>query len=313
MPDLTSDYILELKYRPKIMPYVILPERLRNFFDKIIEKGKLPNLLLSGIQGTGKTTTALCLVNQLELDSLYINMSLNTGIDTIRSKIITFASSVSLEGKKKVVIGDEFDRLSSHAMDSLKSVIEEFSHNCTFIFTSNHKNKITAPILSRLEEVDFNFTKEENVEMMKLFFKRLLTILKKEKIEYDKKGVGELIKTFWPDMRKILNEVQKLSLQGPITEKVIKKKLAANIETYFKIIRSQDFGKLKQYIVNLSVDHRSFLGEVFDKLPKFVKSDDLPQAINIVGQWDYRSAFAVDIQIPLITCSVELMTECEWR
>ena len=303
----TDTFIWELKYRPTKIEDVILPRKIKKHLSGIVKLGNLPNMLFSGSPGTGKTTCALILPKELELSSLYINMSKNTGIDSIRGQVESFASTSSITGKKKVIIGDECDRLSPQAFDSLKSTIEEFSNNCTFIFTSNHKHKIPDPIISRLQEIDFIISKSESMDIKKELFENMKIILRKEKVPFEKKAIIKIVQTFYPDFRKCLNEIQKLSIQGPITNEMVSENIATNIDEYFKCIIDRNFSKLRSYISNISIDLKSFYIYIFRNLEKYIKNDDIPEGILLLSKYQYESAFAIDPEITLTACSIELM------
>ena len=304
----TDNFIFELKYRPNKIKDIILPKKIKKHLLSIIEDKKLPNLLFSGSPGTGKTTVALAIPHQLELNSLYINMSKNTGIDTIRGQVEAFASTSSITGKKKVIIGDECDRLSPQAFDSLKGTIEEFSNNCTFIFTSNHKYKIPDPIISRLQEVDFIISKSEINDIKKQLFENIIKILKIESIQFEKKAIVKIVNSFFPDFRKCLNETQKLSMQGPITLTSVEENVATNINEYFKCIKSQNFTDLRSYISNISVDLKCFYSYIFRNLEKFISNESISEAIILLAKYQHESAFSIDPEITLTACSIEMMS-----
>lgn len=303
----TDNFIFELKYRPNKIEDIILPKKIKNHLLTLVKTGNLPNLIFSGSPGTGKTTAALAIPKELELSSLYINMSKNTGIDTIRGQVESFASTSSISGKKKVIVGDECDRLSPQAFDSLKSVIEEFSNNCTFIFCSNHKYKIPSPIISRLQEVDFVIPKTEINDLKKQLFNNIVKILKTESIQFEKKAIVKIVNSFFPDFRKCLNETQKLSMQGPITLVVVEENVATDINEYFKCIKSQNFSDLRAYISNISIDLKSFYSYIFRNLEKYVSNESISESIVMLAKYQYESAFSVDPEITLTACSIELM------
>lgn len=308
----TDNFIFELKYRPEKIENIILPKKIKTHLLTLIKTGNLPNLLFSGSAGTGKTTCALAIPKELGLNSLYMNMSKNTGIDSIRGQVEAFATTSSITGKKKVIIGDECDRLSPQAFDSLKGTIEEFSNNCTFIFTSNHKNKIPDPIISRLQEVDFVISKSETNDIKKQLFNNIIKILRDETIQFEKKAIIKVINNFFPDFRKCLNETQKLSMQGPITLAAVDDNLATDINEYFKCIKSQNFTELRSYISNISVDLKGFYGYIFKNLDKYVANESIAEAIILLAKYQYESAFAIDPEITLVAFSIELMS-CNFK
>jgi DNA polymerase III delta prime subunit len=283
-------------------------------FLNILKEGIIPNMLISGPQGCGKTTVAFCLADQMESNTLYINMSLDTGIDKIRYDVKKFISSMSFKKGKKIVIGDEFDRLSPQAMDSLKSTIEEYSSHASFIFTSNHKNKIIPALRSRIQEVDFVFTSEEAKLMKKEFFSVVCKCLKSEGLkDFERKAVGKVIQMYFPDMRKVLNELQMLSKMGPITVEAVYKLIVNDMTEFFTYLRDKDFGKLRKYLAQLSVDYNSFYPAMFHQIHKFVKPDSIPAAVLTIAEWGYKAAFSVDGVIPLTACAIEMMSDCEWN
>jgi DNA polymerase III gamma/tau subunit len=302
-----DDFIWELKYRPTTLDQIILPDYLFKQMDSIKSKGKLPNMLFSGSAGTGKTTTAFVLADDMDLSAMYLNMSLESSIDVIRNKLMGFASSVSLTGQQKVFIGDEFDRLSAAAMDSLKGVIEKMSSNCKFIFTSNHKGKIIEPIISRLQEVDFVYSKDDAGLMKKRMWKTCCQICQKEEVVFDKAAVAEVVKDLFPDMRKILNHLQMLSLRGDITEAAVAAAIATDTEEWFKLIRDNDWTGTRQYIVDLPIAFNDFYSVLYNNIERFVHADNVSEAIVMVAKYQYEASFAVDKQIPLAALAIEMM------
>ena len=304
-------FIFELKYRPKAIKDLILPSHIKKQFENVIKNGNLPNFLFAGTAGVGKTTAGFCLCNELGLNYKYINMSKNTGIDVIRNQVETFATTASFDGKKKVIIGDEADRLSQNALDSLKGIIEEFSNNCTFIFTSNSKYKIPAPLISRFQEIDFVVPKDEKMDMMRSTLKRLIGISKLENIEFEKKALMILIKTFFPDFRKCLNELQKLSMQGKITEASVCNNIVTDIDKYFVALKEKDFTSLRTYVTNIN-DCKTFYTNIYNSLQKYVSVDDISEAIICVSKYMFESSFVADPEITLMACGMEMMN-FEWK
>ena len=312
-----DEFVFGLKYRPTIIENVILPKRYKTLFQNMVDTKDIGNILLNGQRGTGKTTVAFCLSDQTELDTLYINMSKDNSIDVIRDRIINFVSTVSFTGGKKIIIGDECDRLSIQAMDSLKTEIETFTKNCNFIFITNHKNKITPELLSRLDEIDFVFSQEEKVEMMKEFYNSLLKILETEGIKYEKSAIGTLVKSHFPDMRKTINILNLIAKQNnkEITVQFLNKNsvLDSDLTEFYKHMANKDFSSIKKLILSFPIDLKSFYSSIFKSIGYYVKPESEPAAILILGKWDYQSSFTCDPQIPLLSCCVELMTECEWN
>ena len=311
---MADDFIWSLKYRPRAIEDVVLPEKLKKQFSNLIKKGKIGNILLSGRAGTGKTTSAFILGDTIDADVMYMNLSDETGVEGIRTKVRQFVSSASFGGKKKVFIGDEADRLSNNAQDLLKAEIESFSKNCSFIFTTNHQNRIIEPLKSRMQEIDFGvYTKKELSQAKREFYKSLIMILKKEQVKYEKEAVAQLVNTFFPDMRKCLNETQHLSQQGDITLEVVNENVVSNIEDYFNLVKEKNFTGVRKYIANLSIDLNTFYSAMYKDCHKFLVVDSIPQFILLVAKYQYESSFSIDAEIPLMACSMELMSECEFR
>lgn len=307
-----DDFVWELKYRPDTLDKIILPDNILKQLNSVKSSGKIPNMLFTGPPGTGKTTTAFVLADELEMSALYMNMSLDTKIDNIRTKFMNFATSVSLSGQEKVIIGDEFDRLSPAAMDSLKGAIETCSKNCKFIFTSNHKGKIIDPIVSRLQEVDFIFRKQDAGAMKKKMWATACKICAKEEVEFEKAGVAEVVKQLFPDMRKILNHLQMLGMRGEITLEAVSNMVATDTEGYFAMLRDKDWSGIRQFIVDLPIPWQDFYSVLYNNVERYVREDFVSQAIVLIAKYQFEGAYAVDKQIPLAALSIELF-DCEFK
>lgn len=307
-----DDFVWELKYRPDTLDQIVLPERLIKSMNLIKSKGKIPNMLFYGPSGGGKTTTAFALANDMDLSAYYINLSLDTSIQDVRSTLLDFARGKDIHGRQKVIIGDEFDGMSPAAMDSMKGIIEKVSKNCKFIFTSNNRTKIIPFILSRLQEVEFIFTKDEQPAMKKGIFNAACEVCKTEKVKADKKAIAEVVKFHFPDMRKILNFLHMLSLRGDITMEAVQASFATDIELFFGMCKDKDWTGIRQYIVDLPIPVNDFYSILYKDLEKYIATDSIAETIVQIAKYQYESSFVVDPQISLAALSIELM-QCEFR
>lgn len=310
-----DDFIWGLKYRPSKVSDIVLPDRFKNQFNKIVTSKNIPNMLFCGPRGCGKTTAAFCIADQIGCDTLYINMSKDNSIEVVRDDLTRFASTGSMFEGKKLVIGDEYDRLSIQAIDALKGDIEQFGKNCVYIFTSNDKYRfINHPVLSRVQEIDFEFTKDEMVAMKKQFYLIVCKILTKENIKFEKKAVGHMIKMLFPDMRKTLNELQKLTSQYDIlTEESVKMATTiVDIDMLFGAIKDKDFTFIREYIADLSMSFSQVYSILFNEGLKRVDKENMASLIMIINENQYKSHFSLDKQIPLTACCVELAEEVKW-
>ncbi|RPF76139.1 MAG: AAA family ATPase [Rickettsiales bacterium TMED254] len=312
---MSVDFLWVEKYRPQTIEDVILPERLKKPFELIAESGKLPNMLFTGTAGTGKTTVAKALCKQLNLDYIIINASEDGNIDTLRTKIKQFASSVSLQGGYKVVILDEADYLNAQSTQpALRGFIEEFSKNCRFILTCNFKNRIIEPLHSRCSVYEFNSNKKELVTLAEFFMKRLINILNKEQVKYDDKSLVELIMKHAPDWRRIINELQKLSYGGIFS---FSNSINVSSDVYsdlFVNLKDKDFKKMRSWVVNnIDVDAAAIFRGVYDRMADKVSSQSIPQLVLILADYQYKNAFAADHELNVVACLTEIMANVEFK
>ena len=312
-----SEFIWVEKYRPKTIEECILPQRTKKTFQDFVNKGEIPNMLLSGPPGIGKTTVAKALCHQLGADFYVINGS-DEGrfLDTVRNNAKNFASTVSLtsDSKHKVIIIDEADNTTSDVQLLLRASIEEFSGNCRFIFTCNYKNKIIEPLHSRCSVVDFSVSKKDKPTIAAQFFQRLNTILEEERIEADKKVVAELINKHFPDWRRVLNECQRYSVSGKIDSGILAVFSDVSVNDLIKNLKSKNFSEVRKWVVtNLDNDTTVLLRRIYDSLYDTLEHHSIPAAVLILGKYQYQIAFVADQEINLLACLTEIMVECEFK
>ena len=303
------------KYRPKTINECILPDRLKTIFQQISSEGRIPNMILSGGPGMGKTTVAKALCNEVGCDFLMINGSEESGIDVLRTKIRGYASTVSFDGKRKVVILDEADYLNPQSTQpALRSFIEEFEKHCSFIMTCNYINRIIEPLHSRCQTIDFRINKEEKLNVGSNFGKRLYTILDQEKVDYDKKVVAEVLMKHFPDYRRVLNELQKYSKYGSIDSGILSQVTELDLAELMKYMKDKKFNEVRKWVVNnLDNDPQKVYRKIYDIAEKHIQSTSLPQLVLILAESQYKSAFAADHELNLVACLVEIMVECQFN
>lgn len=301
------------KYRPRKVSECILPQHLLNTFQEFVDKGNIPNMLLTGSAGTGKTTIARAVCEELGCDYIIINGSEESGIDVLRTKIKDFASTVSLAGMTKVVILDEADYLNPNSTQpALRGFIEEFSSNCRFIFTCNYKNRIIAPLHSRTTVIEFKITKDEKQAVAAKFFKRVVQILDNENITYNKKVIVEIVNKYFPDYRRTLNELQRYSSSGTIDEGILSNISDINIKELITSLKEKDFKKMRTWVVNnLDNDPSMIFRKLYDNLTTEVVQ--VPQLILLLADYQYKAAFVADPEINLVACLTEIMAACEFK
>ncbi|MFZ9350248.1 MAG: AAA family ATPase [Candidatus Fonsibacter ubiquis] len=301
------------KYRPRTIRDCILPDNLKNTFQEFVDQDNIPNMLLSGTAGTGKTTIARALCEELGCDYIIINGSEESGIDVLRTKIKDFASTVSLAGKVKVVILDEADYLNPNSTQpALRGFIEEFSKNCRFIFTCNFANRIIAPLHSRTTVIDFRLTKQDRPQMAAKFFKRVVDILNQENITHNPKVVAEIVNKYFPDYRRVLNELQRYSASGTIDEGILVNISDANLKELVSALREKDFKKMRTWVVNnLDNDPNVLFRKLYDTL--LTEVVQVPQLVLLLADYQYKAAFVADAEINLVACLTEIMAACEMK
>lgn len=296
-----------LKYRPEKFVDIILPQRFINLFSKIIQEGKLCNFLFSGDPGCGKTSLALILAKELDYNYLYLNMSVETGIDVLRDDIKKFGMTVSNNGHRKLIIADECDRASGNLKDGLKAEIEALSENVSFIFITNHAHNLTDAWFSRLQKIDFVFTQDETKEMKTAIYKRTLEILDLNKAEYDKPAIQIIVNKLFPDFRQILNTTQCLSMQGKITKELVEASISVNLKEFFDILGRKKFKELRQYIANLNIKPTYFYSAIFQDIENHFDGEKLVNAILILAKYSYESNFVADAELNITACCLEMM------
>ena len=311
----TKEYLFVEKYRPKTIDECILPESIKTTFKQMVDSGESQNLLLSGGAGCGKTTIAKALCNELETDYIMINCSEDGNIDTLRTKIRNFASTVSITGGKKIVILDEFDYSNAQSTQpALRGFVEEFSDNCRFILTCNFKNRIIEPLHSRCTTINFTVPKKEKPKMASQFMDRVKYILDEENIVYDEKVLVELIMKHFPDFRRVLNELQRYSVGGSIDVGILSQIGEIHIKDLVEFMKSKDFTSARKWTVeNLDNSPTELFRKIYDGLYDHLKSSSIPQAVLILAEYQYKSAFVADQEINLVACIVELMMGCEFK
>ena len=301
------------RYRPQTVEECILPERLKTTFQEYVNQKELPNLLLTGGAGVGKTTIAKAMCNEIGCDYMILNGSDENGVDTIRVKIKNYASSMSFTGGRKVIILDEADYLTPNAQAILRNAIEEFAVNCSFIFTCNFKSRIIEPLHSRCAVIDFRLVNGEKAKMASAFFKRITHILDTEKVEYDEKVIAELIKKHFPDFRRAINELQRYSQLGKIDVGILSQIGDISISQIVKHLKEKDFTSVRKWAATTDIDNTTFFRKLYDALYDIAKPQSIPQAVIIIADYQYKQAFVADQEINLVACLTELMANVEFK
>jgi DNA polymerase III delta prime subunit len=312
-----NEFLWVEKYRPKTIEECILPDNIKKTFQDFLDKGEVPNLLLAGPAGCGKTTVAKALCNQLGVDVYVINGS-DEGrfLDTVRNTAKNFASTVSLSStaKHKVIIIDEADNTTNDVQLLLRAFTEEFSGNCRFIFTCNFKNKIIEPLHSRCACIDFSTNSKSKPQLAAAFFKRIQEILAAESVEYDNKVLVELINKHFPDWRRVLNECQRYSSSGKIDSGILATFSDVKVNDLVKKLKEKDFPEVRKWVVNnLDNDTSVLLRRIYDACYDAMVPSSIPAAVLTLAKYQYQMAFVADQEINMLACLTEILVECEFK
>ena len=311
-----NEFLYVEKYRPQTIEETILPKELKDTFKEFVKNGEVPNLLLCGSAGVGKTTVAKALCNELGADFIVINGS-DEGrlIDTLRTKIKNFASSVSLSGGAKVVILDEADYISADSVQpALRNFIEEFSSNCRFIFTCNYKNRIIPPLHSRTTVIDFGITPKLKPQLAQQMLDRCIRICVQENIEADERVLAELIMKFFPDFQRVLNEIQRYGASGVIDSGLISTLSEEKLTPLINNIKEKNWSAMRKWVgTNSDNDFNTLFRKVFNALELQLEPQSIPACVLIIADYQYKSAFAMDSEINFVACLTEIMGECKFK
>jgi DNA polymerase III delta prime subunit len=310
---MSNDFLWVEKYRPRKIADTILPDNLKQVFQKIVDTGELPNMLFTGTAGLGKTTVAKAFCNELELDYILINGSEEGNIDTLRTKIKQFASSISLQGGYKVVILDEADYLNPQSTQpALRGFIEEFSNNCRFLLTCNFKNRIIEPLHSRCGVYEFNTSKKDMITLCEQFMARAEYILRQENVDYDKQTVVNLIMKHAPDWRRILNELQRQSMVGIVATGSTNH--TGSFDSLFTYLKDKDFKKMRQWVTNnIDTDASAIFRGIYDQMYDRLNPRSIPQLVLILADYQYKQAFVADHELNVVACMTEIMGSLKFK
>ena len=302
-------------YRPKDVNSCILPKNLKNTFSEFVNEGSVPNLILAGGSGVGKTTIAKAMLEQLGATQMMINGSEESGIDVLRTKIKNFASTVSLHGGRKYLILDEADYLNPQSTQpALRGFMEEFHNNCGFILTCNYKNRLIEPLHSRCSVVEFTIPNSEKQILAAEFFERTVHILQEQKVEYDKRVVAEVINKHFPDWRRVLNELQRYSVSGTIDAGILVDIAEVNIKELMQSMKHKEFTNVRKWVVNnLDNDPVRLFRRIYDSLYDYVEGSSIPHVVVILGEYQYKTAFVADQEINMLACLTEIMSRSKFK
>ena len=312
---MVNEFLWVEKYRPSTINDTILPDNIKNTFKEIVAGGELHNMLLTGTPGTGKTTIARALCQELDLDYLLVNGSEESGIDTLRTKIKHFASSVSLSGGYKVVILDEADYLNPQSTQpALRAFIEEFSANCRFILTCNFKNRIIEPLHSRCSIIEFNLAKKDMPPLLAQFMNRCEDILTKENISFEKNVLAELIMKYMPDWRRVINELQRYSVSGNIDSGILVNLSDVSIDKLINHLKLKNFRGMRQWVAdNMDSEPAALFRKIYDNMNDYIDPQSIPQTVLILADYQYKNSFVADHELNLVACLTEIMAGVKFK
>src|SRR6056300_640498 len=312
---MNEEFLWVQKYRPKTIADTILSSELKQTFQQFVNQENIPNLLLTGSAGIGKTTVAKALCEQLNADYIVINGSMNGNIDTLRTEIMQFASSISFTGGRKYVILDEADYLNPNSTQpALRNFMEEFSKNCGFIFTCNYKNRIISPLHSRCSVVDFKIPGNEKPAIAAKFWERTMKILDMENVTYDKKVIAEVVNKYFPDWRRVLNELQRYSATGSIDSGILSKVKDISITSLIESMKTKKFSEVRKWVAsNIDNESTAIFRKLYDNAHEHLEPSSIPQLVLTIADYQYKSAFVVDQEVNMVACLTELMVQCEFK
>lgn len=310
-----EEFLWVEKYRPRKVEECVLSQDLKKIFQNVLDKGELQNMMFTGTAGTGKTTVARALCNELDLDYIIINGSEESGIDTLRNKIKQFASSVSLSGGLKVVILDEADYLNPQSTQpALRGFIEEFSANCRFILTCNFKNRIIEPLHSRTSVIEFAMPKKEKEALAGQFMQRVQQILAAESINSEPAVIAELIMKYFPDFRRTINELQRYGVSGNIDSGILVNVNDVSVGNLMNHLKVKDFRKMRQWVAdNIDIEPAAMFRKIYDSSTEYVNPQSIPQLILILADYQYKDSFVADHELNMVACLTEIMAGVEFK
>jgi DNA polymerase III delta prime subunit len=309
-----AEFLWVEKYRPRKIEDCVLTSELKSTFSSFVEKGEIPNLLLTGSAGVGKTTVARAMLEEIGADYIVVNGSMNGNIDTLRTEILQFASTVSFSGGRKYVILDEADYLNANSTQpALRNFMEEFSSNCGFILTCNFVNRIIEPLHSRCSVINFNVTKQELPQLAARFFKRVVNILNAEQVEFDKSVVAELINKHVPDWRRVLNELQRYSHNGKIDAGIFVNLNEESFKSLVGYLKSKNFTEMRKWVAeNTDSDSSALFRKLYDTAYLHIKPNSIPQLVLILADYQYKDAFVADKEINIVAAMTQIMVDVEF-
>ena len=310
-----DEFLWVEKYRPATVSDCILSSELKETFQQFVDQDNIPNLLLSGTAGVGKTSIAKAMLNEMGCDSIIINGSMKGNIDTLRTEIQQYASTVSLAGGRKYVILDEADYLNPQSTQpALRNFMEEFSRNCGFILTCNFVNRIIDPLQSRCSVINFSIPKDEKPKMAADFYKRVKMILENENVQYDNKVVAEIIKRYFPDFRKVLNELQRYGASGTIDSGILARISDLSIDELITSLKNRKFPEMRNWVANnIDNDPETIYRKLYDQASQYVVDTSIPKLVLIIADYQYKNAFVADHEVNMVACLTEVMLECEFK
>ena len=310
-----QEFLWVEKYRPNRLEDCILPDELKNTFQQFINQENIPNLLLSGSAGVGKTTVAKAMLEELGADYIVVNGSLHGNIDTLRTEIMNFATTVSFSEGRKYVILDEADYLNPQSTQpALRNFMEEYSKNCGFILTCNFKNRIIEPLQSRCSVIDFLFPKKLAPSLAGSFFTRVKTILDEEQVKYDEKVLAEIIQRHFPDWRRVLNELQRYSVSGIIDIGILSNSSQNAFKSLIALLKGKQFSDMRKWVAqNIDSDPTSIMRQLYDSSSEVIKPSSIPQLVLLIGEYQYKSAFVADQEVNLVAFLTQVMADVEFK